>query len=284
MSDNIDEFRHVLQSSKKILVLSGAGLSAASGIPTYRGGTGSLWRKYDAASLATPAAFSENQSRVWQFHHYRRELVLKATPNPGHYVLTRLAIPSIRQKIAPHSELTHVTQNIDGLLTKALAEVQASLSARETPAELIEMHGRLFDVKCTAHDCSYLETSYQSPICPALANTETFVDDGSSEPVVRRADLPHCPLCGQMCRPGVVWFGERPHRILDILALADEADLCIIVGSSAVVQPASKLGSRVKAHGGKVAVFNLEPSNHAEDADFLFLGPCEKRLEEVFAI
>lgn len=50
------------------------------------------------------------------------------------------------------------------------------------------------------------------------------------------------------------------------------------------VQPASKLGSRVKAHGGKVAVFNLEPSNHAEDADFLFLGPCEKRLEEVFAI
>ncbi|KAF9486704.1 hypothetical protein BDN71DRAFT_1514718 [Pleurotus eryngii] len=66
MSDNIEEFRHVLQSSKKILVLSGAGLSAAaSGIPTYRGGTGSLWRKYDAASLATPAAFFQRTSLVY---------------------------------------------------------------------------------------------------------------------------------------------------------------------------------------------------------------------------
>ncbi|KAL0953442.1 hypothetical protein HGRIS_004675 [Hohenbuehelia grisea] len=284
MSDSIDDFRRELLSSKKILVLSGAGLSAASGIPTYRGGSGGLWRNYNSASLATPAAFAESQSRVWQFYHHWRELVLKTVPNPAHYVLTRLAIPSIRRKIAPHSELTHVTQNVDGLLTQALAEVQASLGESEQPAELIEMHGRLFDVKCTAHDCGYTETNRQSPICPALGGTENFVDADSSQPVVRRADLPHCPKCGQLCRPGTVWFGERPDRILDILALADEADLCIIVGTSAVVQPASKLGSRVKAHGGKVAVFNLETSNHAEDADFLFLGPCEKRLEEVLGI
>lgn len=71
-SNNVEEFRSVLHTAKNILVLSGAGLSAASGVPTFRG-NGGMWRKYDAASLATPQAFAENQSRVWQFCHYRRE-------------------------------------------------------------------------------------------------------------------------------------------------------------------------------------------------------------------
>ncbi|SJL06965.1 uncharacterized protein ARMOST_10307 [Armillaria ostoyae] len=147
----------------------------------------------------------------------------------------------------------------------------------------IEMHGRLFDVVCTAHDCDFRETNYDSPICPALKGTE-LIEAGGPEPVVRRSDLPRCPKCSQLCRPGVVWFGERPHRIHEIMQLADEADLCIIVGTSAVVQPASKIGGRVKAHGGKVAMFNVELGNHADEADFVFLGPCEERLVEVFSI
>jgi NAD-dependent deacetylase sirtuin 5 len=162
--------------------------------------------------------------------------VLKATPNPAHYVLARLALPSIRQRVAPDSELTHVTQNVDGFLTQALEEVATSHGISEPPSELIEMHGRLFDVVCTAHDCSFRETNYQSPICHALGGTERIVEEGTTDPVVRRADLPHCPLCGQLCRPGVVWFGERPHRIQDILDLANKADLCIIVGTSAEVR------------------------------------------------
>jgi NAD-dependent deacetylase sirtuin 5 len=72
-SDNVEDFRRVLCAAKHILILSGAGLSAASGIPTFRG-NGGMWRKYDVLSLATPRAFGENQSRVWQFYHYRREL------------------------------------------------------------------------------------------------------------------------------------------------------------------------------------------------------------------
>jgi len=110
------------------------------------------------------------------------------------------------------------------------------------------------------------------------------VAEGDLEPVVRRADLPHCPNCGQLLRPDVVWFGERPKRIHEILDIADQADLCLVVGTSALVQPASKLGSRVKEHGGKVAVFNLEMSNHSEEADFVFLGPCETRLVEVLGM
>lgn len=72
-SDNVQDFRRVLRGAKHILIHSGAGLSAASGVPTFRG-NGGMWRKYDAVSLATPHAFAENQSRVWQFYHYRREL------------------------------------------------------------------------------------------------------------------------------------------------------------------------------------------------------------------
>lgn len=148
----------------------------------------------------------------------------------------------------------------------------------------IEMHGRLFDVVCTAHDCDFRETNYNSPICPALKGTELVFGAGGPEPMVRRSDLPRCPKCGQLCRPGVVWFGERPHRIYEIMRLADEADLCIIVGTSAVVQPASKIGGRVKARGGKVALFNVELGNHADEADFVFLGPCEQSLTEVLGI
>jgi len=161
--------------------------------------------------------------------------VLKTAPNPAHYVLSRLSIPSIRQKIAPDSELTHVTQNIDGLLTRALNETAAAYGLHKPPVDIIEMHGRLFDVVCTAHDCDFHEANYDSPICPALGGTETVMQSEVPEPIVRRADLPHCPACGQLCRPGVVWFGERPKRIEDVLALADDADLCVIVGTSALV-------------------------------------------------
>lgn len=243
-----------------------------------------MWRKYDAISLATPEAFAENQSRVWQFYHYRREVVLKAAPNPGHYALACLAIPSIRHKLAPNSEFTHVTQNIDGLCERSLDEMVAAFGNLEQPAELIEMHGRLFDVICSVDECNFRERNYKSPICAALAGTEKIVEKGGPEPVIRHADLPHCPDCGQLSRPGVVWFGEEPHRMDDIFELADEADLCIIVGTSAVVQPAASVGARVKRHGGQVAVFNIERSKNSDKADFLFFGPCETRLGEVLGI
>ena len=170
--------------------------------------------------------------------------VLKTKPNAAHYTLARFAIPSIRQKLAPGSVLTHITQNIDGLSPSSLDEVRKAHPGCEETLEdgtnlgnIIEMHGHLFDVVCTAHDCDYRETNRNSPICPALAGTEAELEEGAPEPVVRRADLPRCPRpdCGQLCRPGVVWFGERPYRIHEVLALADEADMCIVVGTSAIV-------------------------------------------------
>ncbi|KAL4245718.1 sirtuin family protein [Abortiporus biennis] len=91
------EFRKVLAEASNILVLSGAGLSAASGVATFRG-LGGRWHKY-AALVATLSAWSENQSRVWQYFHYRREEVKTALPNAGHYALARLTLPDLRLKM-----------------------------------------------------------------------------------------------------------------------------------------------------------------------------------------
>ncbi|KAJ3742830.1 DHS-like NAD/FAD-binding domain-containing protein [Lentinula detonsa] len=282
-STSIEDFRGILSNARNILVVSGAGLSAASGIATFRG-QGGRWRKYDASILATLAAWHENQSRVWQFFHYRREEVRSKRPNDGHYALARMCMPKWRRIVAPNATIVHVTQNIDGLCLEALDEL-SSASEESPDGTIIEMHGNLFDVVCTAFDCDYRAKNMDYPICPALGGTEAIVAAGNVEPVVRRADLPHCPKCQQLLRPDVVWFGERPKQIQRILEAADSADLCLVVGTSSLVQPASKLPERVHANGGKVAVFNLEPNtNHSDEADFEFVGPCELEFARILGV
>ncbi|KAJ3727476.1 DHS-like NAD/FAD-binding domain-containing protein [Lentinula raphanica] len=279
-STNIEDFRQALSNAQNILVVSGAGLSAASGIATFRG-QGGRWRKYDSSILATLSAWHENQSRVWQFFHYRREEVRSKRPNDGHYALARLCIPKWRNTVAPNASVTHVTQNIDGLCLEALNEL-SNAAGDQPDGTVIEMHGNLFDVVCTAFDCDYRAKNMDYPICPALEGTEAIVAAGHVEPVVKRADLPHCPKCRQLLRPDVVWFGERPKQIQRILEAADSADLCLVVGTSSLVQPASKLPDRVRSNGGKIAVFNLEANtNHSNEADFEFVGPCELDLSRI---
>jgi len=102
---DLDSFSAHLTASTRILALLGAGLSASSGLPTFRG-AGGYWRKYDAISLATPEAFESDPSLVWQFYNYRRHMALKANPNPAHYALAELA----RKK----TEFLTISQNVDG--------------------------------------------------------------------------------------------------------------------------------------------------------------------------
>lgn len=105
---DLESFSAHLQSSKRILALLGAGLSAASGLPTFRG-AGGLWRSHDAMSLATPEAFVRNPCLVWQFYSYRRHMALEAQPNPAHFALADLA----RRK----RDFLTLTQNVDGIFT-----------------------------------------------------------------------------------------------------------------------------------------------------------------------
>jgi len=275
-------FKELLSSSKHIIAVAGAGLSAASGIPTFRG-SGGMWRKYDAMSLATYSAFLSSPSRVWQFYHYRREKALAAQPNAAHVALAKFSIESIRKEIAPEATFTLITQNVDGLSTRALEAVQSAQPVSEPPPsqpQILEMHGRVFDVLCDSRKCMHCETIPRSPICPALAGTEELVESGVIEPTINKADLPRCSKCGELARPGVVWFGEEPRHIPAIQREVDRATLCLVVGTSSTVYPAASYQRMVRKNGGKVAVFNLERSQKDEEADFLFLGPCEETIPQ----
>lgn len=102
---DVESFQKHLRYSDRVLALCGAGLSAASGLPTFRG-AGGLWRSYDATSLATPDAFSRDPGLVWQFYSYRRHMALGCKPNPAHYALAELA----RRKRG----FVTLSQNVDG--------------------------------------------------------------------------------------------------------------------------------------------------------------------------
>lgn len=283
-SSDINAFHDLLRSSKNIIAVAGAGLSAASGIPTFRG-AGGMWRKYNAMSLATPEGFSKNPSLVWQFYHYRREAALKAQPNPAHIALSSFSLPSIRHQIAPESTFTLITQNVDGLSVIADKQIQANEppAADEQP-RLIEIHGRLFDVLCTSRDCDHVEFNTSSPICEGLAGTEAHVAAGDLDPEIPITSLPRCAKCGSLARPGVVWFGEMPHKLDEIDEIAAKADLCLVIGTSSTVYPAAGYAAEVQDRGGKVAVFNLDRSKGDRDADYLFLGPCEETLPRALGL
>jgi NAD-dependent deacetylase len=137
-----------IQRARNPVILSGAGLSAESGIPTFRG-AGGLWKTYRAEDLATPEAFSRDPDLVWDWYNMRRELILSKSPNDGH-----LAIAGLK-KLLPHLEV--ITQNVDDL------HQQAGLP------DFIEMHGNIFTTKCVNGDYRVKERTLheKSSVCPA---------------------------------------------------------------------------------------------------------------------
>lgn len=171
--------------------------------------------------------------------------VFKAQPNAAHVALAKFTIPLFREQVSPGSTFTLITQNVDELSRKALESVRSSLPAEtigdslsdpEHPP-LIEMHGSLFDLECTAYECKHRETNYNSPLCPALAGTELIYEVGSKErePDIPKEELPRCSKCGSLQRPGMVWFGEVPYRVEEVMKLTEKADLILVVGTSSVV-------------------------------------------------
>ncbi|KAF8324098.1 DHS-like NAD/FAD-binding domain-containing protein [Clavulina sp. PMI_390] len=282
MSDKKErDFREVLRKSKNIIAVCGAGLSAASGIPTFRG-AGGLWRNFDAIKIATPAAFDANPSLVWQFYHYRRESALKAKPNPAHHALAWLSVPSNRLSIAPNSaSFNIITQNVDGLSLRAASSLP-SADQEEALSVITQMHGNIHVTRCT--ECRRSRQDFSSPICEGLRGTEARFNQAlGPEDEIPRERLPHCTAegCGGMLRPGVVWFGESIPKLKDIEKLVAQADLCLVIGTSSTVQPAASFAGDVQENGGTVAVFNLDRSEGDDEADFLFLGPCEETLPRI---
>lgn len=223
--------RILLEDARSILVLTGAGISAESGIPTFRG-EGGLWRTHKPEDLATPEAFRRDPRLVWEWYGWRRELIARCRPNPGHRALAGWAMIS--------AGVTLVTQNVDGLHEAAARDVA---DGREPERAFpIELHGSLFRVRCT-------RCTYHAP--------DRGVVDASGH-----AALPHCPQCSALLRPDVVWFGESLDTVLLDRALraAEDAEICLGVGTSALVHPAASLPLATLRAGGKLVEINPDPT------------------------
>ena len=237
----------LVEDAERIVVLTGAGVSAESGVPTFRG-SGGLWKSHRPEELATPEAFARDPRLVWEWYAWRRSLVADCAPNPAHVALARLALDPARRA-------TLVTQNVDGLHHRA-AEMAAT-GGDPAPAYPIEVHGAIHRDRCSGCD----------------QRTAGVDVDADTLDV-----LPHCEACGSLLRPDVVWFGEALDRevIAAAFAAAEDADLCLVVGTSAVVYPAAGIPDVTLRRGGRVIEVNLEPTPLTGRVDVSILGEAGK--------
>lgn len=228
----------IVAEAERIVVVTGAGISAESGVPTFRG-PGGLWKNYRPEELATPEAFRRDPRLVWEWYDWRRQRIAGCRPNDAHFALARAALRRGGVRI--------LTQNVDGL--HALAAHEVAEGATPEPALPIELHGSIFRVRCTSCHDRY---THREEVRTASVEA-----------------LPRCRGCGGLLRPDVVWFGEA----LDEAALgtafdeAARADVCLVIGTSAVVQPTASLPRVTQANGGRIIEINPEPTPLTTIAD-----------------
>ncbi len=256
-----DSLRQHLRTCQNIVVFTGAGMSAESGIPTFRDRFEGLWAKYDPQDVATPQAFRANPQLVWDWHVHLADTIRRAAPNTGHTAVARLA------DLVPR--LTVVTQNIDNLHQAAGSR------------NVLELHGNLFRMKAFV-DIDEIFAGDRSPIiCPVC---DGYALDEECDPYAGREDLaaielrpgpvPRCPGCRALLRPDIVWFGEP--LAADVLyaawAATDACDLLICIGSSLEVQPAASLPWRAKSSGAMVIEINPAPTDLSKSIDLALRG------------
>lgn len=256
-----------LKQAEHITVFTGAGMSAESGIPTFRDCFEGLWAKYDPMDVATPRAFQAHPQLVWDWHVQLAETVRRAIPNAGHRAVAQLQ--------AAVKKVTVVTQNIDNLH-------QAAGST-----EVIELHGNLFRLK-PFNDEEALFANGRSPIiCPVC---DGYAAPECGDPYASREDIesfevvagpvPRCPGCESLLRPAVVWFGEMLEaKLLEgAVSAVEQCDAMICIGSSLEVEPAASLPYRALQRGAVVIEINPSPTALSVKADASLLGPAGEIL------
>ncbi len=219
----------------RLVALTGAGISADSGIPTFRGKNG-LWNKYKPEELATFEAFSKNPKLVWEWYSWRMEKVFSAKPNKAHVALALLENKGLLKAV--------ITQNVDNLHERAGSK------------NVIHLHGRIDEGRCL--DCGNIVRFLEPP-----------------------KGIPRCD-CGGIIRPNVVWFGEA----LPQEELRKAIELCtnnnvIVIGTSAVVQPAASLPLFAKQNGFKIIEVNPEESMITMYCDYVIRERAAKAFESI---
>ena len=267
----LEEAAARLEGARRITALTGAGVSAASGVPTFRG-PGGLWRAYRPEDLATPEAFARDPRLVWEWYDWRRARIAACEPNAAHHVLAAWAV---------RDGFTLVTQNVDGLHERAMEMARLTpdptateafsrtAPGRSTPAatgfsrSLIRMHGSIWDLQCLGR-------------CGAVWRDLT---------VPLRELPPRCGQCGAIARPGVVWFGEALDP--NVLARCDRAldcDVFLSIGTSSVVYPAAGLVHEARRRGAFTVEINPEATAASGAVDLPIASRAEEALPGIDAL
>ncbi len=233
------------QRAASVCVLTGAGMSAESGIATFRDAMSGLWSNFDPAELASEAGFRANPARVWAWYDERKQAVRAALPNAGHVALAAYGLrrPGV---------LTVVTQNVD------------DLHQRAGWPQTIRLHGDI------------LADRWLQP-CPR--------GRGCQAAQAAPGAPPRCADCGNLLRPGVVWFGEMLPE--DAMASAEHAartcDLMLVVGTSGAVWPAAGLAAVARRAGAQVAILNPDASEIDDQAHWVLRGTAATLLPQLLA-
>jgi NAD-dependent deacetylase len=209
----LGDLRERLGAARSVTVLTGSGISAESGLPTFRG-VGGLWRTHRVEELASPSGFARDPKLVWSWYNERRRAHKSVEPSPAHFALAEI------ERSVP--DFTLATQNVD------------SLHVRAGSRNVLELHGKLREAKCTR--------------CDARRPFDDAFDLDALE-----------HECGGMWRPDIVWFGEAlPVDVLEAaFAAARRAELMLVVGTSGIVQPAASLATK-RVTGAYVVEINPE--------------------------
>jgi NAD-dependent deacetylase len=239
----IREAARMIRASKVIAVLTGAGVSKESGVPTFRDAMDGLWARFDPQQLATPQAFLADPKTVWDWYEHRRALTASARPNPGHVALAEL------ERRCPG--MTVITQNVDDLHEPG------------GKPERHPLHGNIARNRCF----------FNCQGEPTLVDISTIAWDRESGP-------PPCPHCGRWVRPDVVWFGEMlPRETLEAAQrISFEADVMLVVGTSGLVTPAADLPRFTRESGGKIVEVNPDYTMITRIADLKLEGPSGEIL------
>jgi NAD-dependent deacetylase len=239
-------------TSSRLLVLTGAGVSAESGIPTFRD-AGGLWEGHAIEDVASPDGFHRDPLTVWRFYSQRRLGLAGVMPNPAHAAIARIeAILGDRFLL--------VTQNVDGLHSVAGSQ------------RMIELHGNLMRTRC--HRCDR----------PAFEDSQAYGDRA-----VPTCDRCHVQNQRGLLRPDIVWFGEAIDRralarIDQFIQHGSGSDLIFLAaGTSGLVYPAAGLVSEIASRGGVSYLANMERPANAQAFDHVVLGPASTVLPALLA-
>jgi NAD-dependent deacetylase len=238
-----DPLRERIARAAHVAVLTGAGVSAESGVPTFRDDGTSSWAQFNPQDMASEAGFRAHPQRVWQWYAHRREAVAAVQPNAGHHALAQWALRH-------PGRMALVTQNVDGLHQRAGSP------------DVLCLHGELMRDR-------WLERP--RPCCD-------LAQAAPGEP-------PQCPVCGNLVRPGVVWFGEAlPGSVWQAAEHAvQQCDVLLVVGTSGAVYPAAGLARIARNAGAFVAVVNPAPSELDDVAHQCLRGPSAQVLPVLLA-